>query len=96
MPVGYFNPAVTIAVRLRGKCLRVDVPGCITAQVLAGFGAALAVLSLAAERFGLKGKGTVWPQNLVAVWAFSRHSCVGTNLLRHSSAVGRGSMTPVT
>jgi hypothetical protein len=63
---------------------------------LAEVGAAVAALSLEAEQFGLKGKGTVWPQNLVAVWAFSRHSCVGTNLLRHSSALGRGSMNPVT
>jgi glycerol uptake facilitator-like aquaporin len=93
---GYFNPAATIAVWLLGRCPSADLPGCLVPQVVAAAAAAVAALSLEPERFGLKEKGTVWPQDLVAVLSFSRHPCVSTNLLRHSSAVGRRLMTPVT
>lgn len=38
---GHFNPAVTLAVFMRGKCSAADVPGYMIAQVLAGAAAAL-------------------------------------------------------
>ena len=57
----YFNPAATIAVGLRGKCLGMNVPGYIAAQVVAGVAAAVAAISLELQRFGLKEKGTGWP-----------------------------------
>jgi aquaporin Z len=37
---GHFNPAVTLAVWLRGKCPSADVPGYIASQVVAGIAAA--------------------------------------------------------
>ncbi len=43
---GHFNPAVTLAVWLRGKCPAADVPAYMCAQVLAGIAAAVAVLYL--------------------------------------------------
>jgi len=41
---GHFNPAVTLAVWMRGKCPTADVPAYIIAQVAAGFVAAGLVL----------------------------------------------------
>lgn len=43
---GHFNPAVTLAVFLRGKCPAKEVPPYMIAQVLGGVGAALIVLYL--------------------------------------------------
>jgi len=40
---GHFNPAVTLAVFLRGKCSATDVPFYMIAQILAGVVAALTV-----------------------------------------------------
>lgn len=41
---GHFNPAVTLAVWMRGKCPTADVPGYIIAQIAAGLVAAFLVL----------------------------------------------------
>jgi aquaporin Z len=43
---GHYNPAVTLAVWLRGKCATADVPGYIASQVVAGVVAAVIVLYL--------------------------------------------------
>jgi aquaporin Z len=43
---GHYNPAVTLAVWLRGKCPTSDVPGYMASQVAAGVVAALAALYL--------------------------------------------------
>jgi len=43
---GHYNPAVTLAVWLRGRCPQADVPGYIVAQVAAGIVAAFVVLGL--------------------------------------------------
>jgi aquaporin Z len=56
---GHFNPAVTLAVWLRGKCKTEHVPGYIAAQVLAGIIAALAALYL-------KGNPVIVPLELKA------------------------------
>ena len=52
---GHYNPAVTLAVWLRGRCSRADVPGYLGAQVAAGIVAAFVVL-------GLKGDPDVSPK----------------------------------
>jgi aquaporin Z len=49
---GHYNPAVTIAVWLRGRCARAEVPGYIGSQIAAGIVAAFVVL-------GLKGDPSV-------------------------------------
>jgi aquaporin Z len=54
---GHYNPAVTIAVWLRGKCPSAAVPGYIAAQILAGVVAAVAALYL-------KGNPEVTPAEL--------------------------------
>jgi aquaporin Z len=41
---GHYNPAVTLAVWMRGKCPTADVPGYVIAQLLAGMFAAFLVL----------------------------------------------------
>jgi aquaporin Z len=41
---GHYNPAVTLAVWMRGKCPTADVAGYVVAQVLAGLVAAVLVL----------------------------------------------------
>ena len=51
---GHYNPAVTLAVWLRGRCPQSDVPGYIGSQIAAGIVAAFVVL-------GLKGDPTVTP-----------------------------------
>jgi aquaporin Z len=43
---GHYNPAVTIAVWLRGRCPTADVPAYIGSQIAAGVVAALTVLAL--------------------------------------------------
>jgi len=49
---GHYNPAVTIAVWLRGRCAQAEVPGYIGSQIAAGIVAAFVVL-------GLKGDPSV-------------------------------------
>ena len=43
---GHYNPAVTLAVWLRGRCAAADVPGYMIAQILGGVAAAFIVLYL--------------------------------------------------
>ena len=43
---GHYNPAVTLAVWLRGKCATADVPGYMASQIVAGVVAAVAALYL--------------------------------------------------
>jgi aquaporin Z len=43
---GHYNPAVTLAVWLRGRCPAADVPGYMVAQVAGAFAAATAALYL--------------------------------------------------
>ena len=54
---GHFNPAVTIAVWVRGKCPGADVPGYIASQIVAGVAAAFVA------RF-LKGNPETTPMDL--------------------------------
>jgi aquaporin Z len=54
---GHYNPAVTVAVWLRGRCAATDVPFYIAAQILAGLVAAAAVISF-------KGHPTVTPMEI--------------------------------
>jgi aquaporin Z len=49
---GHYNPAVTVAVWLRGRCPQAEVPGYLGAQISAGIVAAFVVL-------GLKGDPSV-------------------------------------
>jgi aquaporin Z len=49
---GHYNPAVTVAVWLRGRCSQAEVPGYIGSQIAAGIVAAFVVL-------GLKGDPSV-------------------------------------
>jgi aquaporin Z len=57
---GHYNPAVTIAVWLRGRCPTADVPMYIGAQVAAGVVAALVAVAL-------KGDPTVTPDDTIKV-----------------------------
>jgi aquaporin Z len=57
---GHYNPAVTIAVWLRGRCPTADVPAYLGAQVAAGVVAALTALAL-------KGDPTVIPADIKIV-----------------------------
>jgi aquaporin Z len=54
---GHYNPAVTVAVWLRGRCSREEVPGYIGSQLAAGIVAAFVVL-------GLKGDPSVSAKEL--------------------------------
>ena len=54
---GHYNPAVTTAVWLRGRCPAADVPGYMISQVLGGGGAALLALYL-------KGDPVVTPKEI--------------------------------
>ncbi len=54
---GHYNPAVTIAVWLRGRCPTSDVPAYLGAQIAAGVVAALTTVAL-------KGDPTVTPQDI--------------------------------
>src|SRR5712671_7439897 len=57
---GHYNPAVTLAVWLRGKCPAADVPGYWASQVVGGVAAALVALYL-------KGNPTVTPSEIKVV-----------------------------
>ena len=57
---GHFNPAVTLAVWLRGKCPTTDVPGYLASQIVAGIAAAFVA------RF-LKGNPETTPMDLQVV-----------------------------
>ncbi|MDQ3142085.1 MAG: aquaporin [Bacteroidota bacterium] len=57
----HFNPAVTIAVFLRGKCALADVPGYIIAQLL---GAALAAVVGSNFLLGVSGQGMEMTTNV--------------------------------
>jgi aquaporin Z len=57
---GHYNPAVTTAVWLRGKCPSTDVPGYIASQIVAGVAAAVVALYL-------KGNAQVVPQHIDVV-----------------------------
>ncbi len=57
---GHYNPAVTLAVWLRGRCPVADVPGYIGAQIAAGIVAAMTVLAL-------KNNPTLTPNEIKAV-----------------------------
>ena len=54
---GHYNPAVTIAVWLRGRCPTADVAGYIISQIAGAIAAAFVVLTL-------KGHPTVTPLNM--------------------------------
>jgi aquaporin Z len=54
---GHYNPAVTLAVWLRGKCPTTDVPGYIASQIVAAVAAAVIALYL-------KGNVEVTPNDL--------------------------------
>jgi aquaporin Z len=54
---GHYNPAVTLAVWLRGKCPTADVPGYMASQIVAGVVAAVMALYL-------KGSPDVTPAEL--------------------------------
>jgi len=54
---GHYNPAVTLAVWLRGRCPTSDVPGYMGAQIAAGVVAAMIVL-------GLKGDPMISPNEI--------------------------------
>ena len=56
----HYNPAVTLAVWLRGRCATADVPAYLIAQVLGAAAAALVALYL-------KGSPTVLPKEVVVV-----------------------------
>jgi len=60
---GHYNPAVTIAVWLRGRCAAADVLPYIGSQIAASIVAAIAVLAL-------KGDPTVIPAEIKIVPAF--------------------------
>src|SRR5262245_37527872 len=55
---GHFNPAVTLAVYIRGKCPASDVPGYMASQIVGGVIAAVIVLFL-------KGNPEVKPMDIL-------------------------------
>jgi aquaporin Z len=72
---GHYNPAVTVAVWLRGRCSQAEVPGYIGSQIAAGIVAAFVVL-------GLKGDPTVTPKE-VTVFPALIAELVGTFALAY-------------
>jgi aquaporin Z len=72
---GHFNPAVTVAVWLRGRCSRADVPGYIGSQLIAGIVAAFVVL-------GLKGDPSVSAKT-IAVFPALVAELIGTFALAY-------------
>ena len=72
---GHFNPAGTVAVWLRGRCSRADVPGYIGSQITAGIVAAFVVL-------GLKGDPSV-SARAIAVFPALVAELVGTFALAY-------------
>ena len=57
---GHYNPAVTLAVWLRGRCATADVPGYWISQIVGAFAAASLVLYL-------KGNPTMTPAEIKIV-----------------------------
>ena len=57
---GHYNPAVTLAACLRGRCSKADMPGYIGSQIAASIAAAFVVLYL-------KGDPTVTPAEIKTV-----------------------------
>jgi aquaporin Z len=72
---GHYNPAVTVAVWLRGRCSSAEVPGYIGSQLAAGIVAAFVVL-------GLKGDPSV-SANDIAVFPALIAELVGTFALAY-------------
>ena len=72
---GHYNPAVTVAAWLRGRCSQAEVPGYIGSQIGAGIVAALVVL-------GLKGDPTVSAKD-IAVFPALIAELVGTFALAY-------------
>jgi aquaporin Z len=62
---GHYNPAVTLAAWLRGRCSKADVPGYIGSQIAAGIVAAFVVLGLKGDPFVTPADIKVFP-SLVA------------------------------
>jgi aquaporin Z len=62
---GHYNPAVTVAVWLRGRCSQADVPGYIGSQIAASIVAAFVVLGLKGDPFVTPADIKVFP-SLVA------------------------------
>src|SRR5258707_7950149 len=58
---GHYNPAVTLAVWLRGRCPASDVPGYWTSQVVGGVAAALVALYLKGNPAVTAGETKVAP-----------------------------------
>jgi aquaporin Z len=58
---GHYNPAVTLAAWLRGRCSKADVPGYIGSQIAAGIVAAFVVLGLKGDPFVTPKEITVFP-----------------------------------
>ena len=72
---GHYNPAVTVAVWLRGRCSQADVPGYIGSQIAASIVAAFVVL-------GLKGDPSVSSKD-IAVFPALIAELVGTFALAY-------------
>ena len=72
---GHYNPAVTLAVWLRGRCSSADVPGYLISQILGAVAAAALALHL-------KGNPAVAPAVLKTVPALIAE-CVGTFALAY-------------
>jgi aquaporin Z len=72
---GHYNPAVTVAVWLRGRCPQAEVPGYIGSQIAAGIVAAFVVL-------GLKGDPSVSAKT-IAVFPALVAELVGTFALAY-------------
>jgi aquaporin Z len=58
---GHYNPAVTLAVWLRGRCSTADVPGYMLAQVAGGIAASFLALALKGNPTVMAGDLTVLP-----------------------------------
>ncbi len=72
---GHYNPAVTVAVWLRGRCSQAEVPGYLGSQIAAGIVAAFVVL-------GLKGDPSVSAKT-IAVFPALIAELVGTFALAY-------------
>jgi aquaporin Z len=72
----HLNPAVTLAVWLRGRCVTADVPGYMIAQVLGGVAAAfVALFVIQGEAFLTPEKRLDVPRALVAEFCFTFALC---------------------
>ena len=75
---GHYNPAVTVAVWLRGKLKKSEVPGYIIAQLLGGFIAAV-IIVFEGKSFVPEPTVTFWPALLIEIlFAFAIASVVLT------------------